>query len=220
MKLFKKTSQKNAKTPRRLGPWVTILLGGLIVSSGFAKPSPKNLPAYFCWKNLAGKIEGCGNQVPKEYQNASIEQRDAAGHIIPKGEVTEKPNQPAADSATKTGEVDKEPLKLWLTFNNETDIDRQRDREIKRIDDEVMISQRWLSQCWSHVVELENIRMVKPSLVNLPKDLAVVISDCKVKEENIQILKKIRIDVLTRYDRYKIRFKQLNGTAERINRAD
>lgn len=98
-----------------------------------------------CWKDKTGKVVGCGDQVPPEYQDAATREIDS------KSGLTRKTTGTAEEEARKAAELEKQKEKmeeekrrqadqkrrdqaLLGTYLNEREIDQRRDRELAEVD--------------------------------------------------------------------------------------
>lgn len=98
-----------------------------------------------CWKDKAGKVVGCGDRVPPEYQDAATREIDARSGL------TRKTTGTAEDEARQAAEAEKLKLQreeekrrladqrrkdqaLLDTYLSEGEIDRRRDRELAEVD--------------------------------------------------------------------------------------
>jgi chromosome segregation ATPase len=97
-----------------------------------------------CWKDKAGKVIGCGDKVPPEYEDSATKELDRRG-VTRKttGTPEEQARQAAQEEAlAKKKEEEKKRLAeqqrrdsaLLNTYANEKEIDQRRDREIQEVD--------------------------------------------------------------------------------------
>src|SRR5688572_6516336 len=97
-----------------------------------------------CWKDKSGKVVGCGDKVPPEYQGSATREMDSRGVTRKNTESVEEANQRRAkeqEAARVKTEEDKKALDqkrqdtaLLDTFSNEKEIDIKRDRDLQAID--------------------------------------------------------------------------------------
>ena len=97
-----------------------------------------------CWKDKAGKVIGCGDKVPPEFEDSATKELDRRGVTRKTTETAEEQaKQVARDEAlAKQKEEDKKRLAeqqrrdsaLLNTYANEKEIDQRRDREIQEVD--------------------------------------------------------------------------------------
>ena len=146
-----------------------------------------------CWKDKSGKIVGCGDRVPPEYQTSATQELDRRG-------ITRKTTDSADDLAKRRtqdqelarqkdeeqkrlAEQRRQDAALVNTFSSEKEIDVKRDRDLQ-------------------VVELQ-INQLRLSLKNT--------TDRKGVEQNIATKEKEQSDIRARYAEYKKRFAELKG---------
>jgi len=146
-----------------------------------------------CWKDKSGKIVGCGDTVPPEYQTNATQELDRRG-------ITRKTTDSADDLAKRRtqdqelarkkdeeqkrlAEQRRQDAALVNTFASEQEIDVKRDRDLQ-------------------VVELQ-INQLHLSLKNT--------TDRKGVEQNIAAKEKEQNDIRARYAEYKKRFAELKG---------
>lgn len=146
-----------------------------------------------CWKDKSGKIVGCGDTVPPEYQTSATQELDRRG-------ITRKTTDSADDLAKRKtqdqelarkkdeeqkrlSEQRRQDAALVNTFSSEKEIDVKRDRDLQ-------------------VVELQ-INQLRLSLKNT--------TDRKGVEQNIAAKEKEQSDIRARYAEYKKRFAELKG---------
>jgi chromosome segregation ATPase len=97
-----------------------------------------------CWKDKSGKVIGCGDKVPPEYEDSATKELDRRG-VTRKttGTPEEQAMQAARDEAmAKQKEEEKKRLAeqqrrdsaLLNTYANEKEIDQRRDRELQEVD--------------------------------------------------------------------------------------
>lgn len=98
-----------------------------------------------CWKDKAGKVVGCGDQVPPEYQDAATREIDSKSGLTRKttgtaeeearraAEAEEKKEQ-LAEEKKRQGEQRRKDMALLNTYVSEAEIDQRRDRELQEVD--------------------------------------------------------------------------------------
>jgi hypothetical protein len=122
--------------------FVAVLAAVLASASGAAFAQSKG--KIVCWKDKAGKVVGCGDRVPPEYQDAATQELDRRG-VTRKttGTVEEEAQKKAeAEALKKQREEEKKKLAeqrrkdmaLLNTYVSEVEIDQRRDRELAEVD--------------------------------------------------------------------------------------
>ena len=97
-----------------------------------------------CWKDKAGKVLGCGDKVPPEFEDSATKELDRRGVTRKTTETAEEQAKQAAreEAMAKQKEEEKKRLAeqqrrdtaLLNTYANEKEIDQRRDREIQEVD--------------------------------------------------------------------------------------
>jgi chromosome segregation ATPase len=112
--------------------------------AGTVLAQPKGSGKIICWKDKSGKVIGCGDKVPPEYEDSATKELDRRG-VTRKttGTPEEQAMQAARDEAmAKQKEEEKKRLAeqqrrdsaLLNTYANEKEIDQRRDREVQEVD--------------------------------------------------------------------------------------
>ena len=97
-----------------------------------------------CWKDKSGKVVGCGDKVPPEYEDSATKELDRRGVTRKTTETAEEQAKQAAreEALAKQKEEDKKKRAeqqrldsaLLNTYANEKEIDQRRDRELQEVD--------------------------------------------------------------------------------------
>jgi hypothetical protein len=97
-----------------------------------------------CWKDKTGKVIGCGDKVPPEYEDSATKELDRGGVTRKTTETAEERAQRAAqDEALAKQKAEEKKLQaeqrrrdsaLLNTYANEKEIDQRRDRELQEVD--------------------------------------------------------------------------------------
>ena len=97
-----------------------------------------------CWKDAAGKVIGCGDKVPPEYQNSATRELDSRGVTRGHTESAEEANRrrlKEQEAARTKVEDDRRSLDqkrqdtaLLETYSNEKEIDLKRERDMQVLD--------------------------------------------------------------------------------------
>lgn len=124
--------------------FVALLAAALAAASGAALAQSKG-GKIVCWKDKAGKVVGCGDRVPPEYQDAATREIDSKSGLTRKttGTVEEEAKRQAeAEALKKQKEEEKKKqaeqrrrdMALLNTYVSEAEIDQRRDRELLEVD--------------------------------------------------------------------------------------
>src|SRR4051812_10482480 len=97
-----------------------------------------------CWKDASGKVIGCGDKVPPEYQASATKELDSRGVTRKQTESVQEADQrrlKEEEAARVKAEEEKKSLgqkrqdtALLETYSNEKEIDLKRDRDVQVID--------------------------------------------------------------------------------------
>jgi hypothetical protein len=129
--------------PERL-PALSLLAGAAMAIAMFAAPPVALAQKIICWKDAAGKVVGCGDRVPPEFQKNESKRLDGAG-------ITRQTTVSAEEAARRKAEDDKkaalkleedrriaeqrrQDTALVNTYTTASEIDVRRDRELQVVD--------------------------------------------------------------------------------------
>jgi len=101
---------------------VTALALGVAAGAVLAQSKGKIV----CWKDKAGKVVGCGDQIPPEYQDAATREIDSKSGLTRK--------QQREEEARRMADQRRKDQALLGTYLNEVEIDQRRDRELAEVD--------------------------------------------------------------------------------------
>lgn len=112
--------------------------------AGTALAQPKGGGRIICWTDKSGKVVGCGDRVPPEYEGSATRELDRGGVTRRTTESAEIQTKRAAQEAAlaKQREEEKKRLAeqrrrdtaLLSSYANEQEIDLRRDRELQEVD--------------------------------------------------------------------------------------
>jgi len=214
-------------------PRLSLLLTALLampICIGIAQAQPKGAPAsggIVCWKDKAGKVIGCGDKVPPEYQDNASEELNKRGITVRQTEPALTPEQIKArkaeadrkkvDDAAKA-ERQRHDKALLETFSNEKEIDLKRNREIQLLESNIETFQSNLKNAndrqaiaSSRIAEYGKNKQKVPQGVQDDYDKSV--SDKAKIQQQIDDKRKQIAEVNQRYDDMKKRFIELKGGA-------
>jgi hypothetical protein len=119
---------------------LAIALAALFSGSALAQSKGRIV----CWKDKAGKVIGCGDKVPPEYEDSATKELDRRGVTRKTTETAEEQAKRAAQEEVLAKQKDEEKKRLaeqqrrdsalLNTYANEKEIDQRRDREIQEVD--------------------------------------------------------------------------------------
>src|SRR5215208_204101 len=131
-------SDRNDRIVTFLG--VAIVAGALVLPGAAEAQSGKIV----CWKDKSGKVIGCGDKVPPEFQSSATKELDSRGVTRKQTESAEEANrrrEKEQDLAKTKVDDDKKALDqkrqdtaLLETYASEKEIDAKRDRDLQVLD--------------------------------------------------------------------------------------
>jgi len=203
--------------------------------AGTAMAQSKGGSKIVCWKDKSGKVVGCGDRVPPEYEDSATKELDQRG-------VTRKTTESAADEAKRAVEDAKlgkqkqeltrqreeknrlatvqrrEDAALLATFSNEKEIDLKRDRDLEVVDRQITQLQAAQHNATERALDLkgriEAGEKAKKPVSDFFKDEAARAESDRVRfEKGIVAKSKEKEDVRKRYADMKQRYNELLGTS-------
>jgi hypothetical protein len=112
--------------------------------AGTALAQPKGSSKIVCWKDKSGKVIGCGDRVPPEYEDAATKELDRGGVTRKTTDTAEEQARRAAQGEAQAkqkaeekkqlAEQSRRDAALLNTYANEKEIDLRRDRELQEVD--------------------------------------------------------------------------------------
>jgi len=119
---------------------LAIALAALFSGSALAQSKGRIV----CWKDKAGKVIGCGDKVPPEYEDSATKELDRRGVTRKTTETAEEQAKRAAQEEVLAKQKEEEKKRLaeqqrrdsalLNTYANEKEIDQRRDRELQEVD--------------------------------------------------------------------------------------
>jgi chromosome segregation ATPase len=219
---------------RVLAPAVlAVALAGLV--AGTAMAQSKGSGKIVCWKDKAGKVVGCGDRVPPEYEDSATKELDSRG-------VTRKTTESAADAAKRAVEDEKvakqkgelarqqederrratelrrQEEALLATFSNEREIDLKRDRDLEVADRQILQLQAAQKNAMDRAADLKSRieaseKAKKPVSDFLRDEAARADSDRARFEQAIVAKGKELEEIRKRYAHMKRRYIELSNSA-------
>ena len=199
------------------------VLAGLLVPAGAAYAQKSKI---VCWKDQAGRVVGCGDKVPPEFQGSATKELDSRGVTRRQTESVEDANrrrekeQETAKSKVednrKALDQQRQDRALLETYANEQEIDAKRDRDLQVLDLQIEqlhtalknTNQRY-NDARGRTAEVEKTK--KPVPPALRDELARVTEEKKRFEQSIENRTKEKEELRTRYADYRKRFIELRA---------
>ena len=192
---------------------LALALTGLIAAPAMAQS--KGGGKIVCWKDKSGKVVGCGDTVPPEYQAGATKELDSRGVtrkttdsadvVAKRKQQDEEAAQLKAEEKKRAAEQKRQDTALVNTFSNENEIDAKRDRELADVDVQITQMQGALNAATNRYNEAK--------ARNAKEDMARANAEQDKFEKSIAGKKKEQEDIRQRYAAQKKRFVELKGGA-------
>jgi chromosome segregation ATPase len=181
-----------------------------------------------CWKDKSGKVVGCGDKVPPEFQDSATQEMDRAGVTR---KTTESAEQAAkrkaleaeqaklkAEEEKRRAEQKRQDMALLNTYTNEKEIDQRRDRDLQVVDLQISQLQVSLKNANDRYTEARTrhdaaAKSGKPVPDALRDELARATADKQKLDASIAGKEKEKEEIRARYAEQKKRYNELRGTA-------
>lgn len=212
--------------PDSFRAWLTaalaIALGAMMAGTALAQSKSSRI---ICWKDESGKVVGCGDRVPPEFESAATKELDRRGITRKTTGTAEEEARRAAktEALAKQKEEEKRQLAeqqrrdkaLLNTYANEKEIDLRRDRELKEVD-RVLGQFQNLHKSAAARRERAQQRLAAAEKAGTKTDLLkdeVVRADADMGriEQSIAGKKKEMADIRAHYAETKRRYLELGG---------
>jgi chromosome segregation ATPase len=181
-----------------------------------------------CWKDKSGKVVGCGDKVPLEYQDRATHEMDRSGVTRKTTESAEEAarrraqEQEAArvkaDENKRLAEQRRQDSALLNTFTSEKEIDQKRDRDLQQVDIQVgqlKVSIKNTADRYNEVKARADAAAKDKAGVpaTLKDELAKATADKQRAEQNVAAKEKEKEEITKRYAEQKKRYLELKGEA-------
>ena len=208
-------------TPAILAAALAVALAAMFAATASAQSKGKII----CWKDKSGKVVGCGDKVPPEFEDAATKELDRRGVTRKTTDTAEEQARRAADEAAMAKQKEEEKKRLaeqrrrdaalLNTYANEKEIDQRRDRELQEVDR--LIGQFQVlhktaatrrTDAMTRLAAAEKAR--KPSDA-LKDEVARAEADMAKLDTNIADKNKEKEEIRARYAETKQRYLELGG---------
>lgn len=192
----------------------------------FAAPPAVTHAKIVCWKDKSGKVVGCGDTVPPEYQGSATKELDNRGvtrrttesaHDVARQRVqAEEAAKLKAAENRRLAEQKRQDTALLATYANEQEIDGKRDRDVQAIDLQMTQLQASLKNAADRHKDAKS-RLESADKSNkrgseaLKDELSRAAGDRKKLEQTIAAKEKEKDDIRARYADYRKRYAELRG---------
>lgn len=179
-----------------------------------------------CWKDASGKIIGCGDKVPPEYQSSATKELDARGVTRKQTESVEEANQRRVreeEAAHVKAEEEKKALgqkrqdtALLETYSNEKEIDLKRDRDLQVIDlqiEQLTVALKNTTQRYNEAKARTDAieKSGKPLPGNAKEERDRLAAEKQRVEQSISAKNKEKEELRSKYTEYRRRFAELRA---------
>ena len=193
---------------------LALALAGMIATPALAQS--KGGGKIVCWKDKSGKVVGCGDTVPPEYQSSATKELDTRGvtrKTTDSADVVAKRKQQDEEAAKQKAEEQKRAAEqkrqdsaLLNTFSNENEIDGKRDRELADLEVQITQLQGALNAATNRYNEAKSR--------NAKEDVARASAEQDKLEKSIAAKKKDNEEIRQKYAAHKKRFVELKGSSQ------
>ncbi|HXF66992.1 MAG TPA: hypothetical protein VNK67_09900 [Burkholderiales bacterium] len=182
-----------------------------------------------CWKDKSGKVIGCGDQVPPEYQESGTKELDRRGVTRATTESAEEAARrkakeqelakQKAEEQKRLAEQRRQDAALLNTFTNEKEIDLKRDRDLQVVDTRLSQLRVSLKNATDRHAEAQGKlaaaeKSKKPPSEALKEEVARAAADKKKAEDGIAAAEKEKEDIRKRYAEMRQRYIELRGGSQ------
>ena len=179
-----------------------------------------------CWKDSTGKVIGCGDKLPPEYQANATKELDSRGVTRKQTESVEEANLRRAreqEAARIRAEEERKSLgqkrqdtALLETYSNETEIDLKRDRDLQVIDlqiEQLTVALKNTAQRYNEAKSRAEAteKSKKPVAAAAAEELARLGTEKQRFEQSIAAKNKEKDELRARYAEYRKRFAELKA---------
>jgi len=206
---------------------MAVLPAALLFAAGAAPAQTQSQGSgkIICWKDKAGKVVGCGDKVPPEYQDSATKELNQRGVTIKQSDApltAEQRKAQQADAERKQAEDQKREVQrrsdkaILDTFTNEKEIDLKRARDVQPLEAGIDTLQTNLKNANDRQAEVRaRIEQFKKNQKPVPPAVQEELDRSEADKAKIatQIAQR-RKDVVAlnqKYDEIKIRFVELTG---------
>lgn len=200
----------------RAGLTAALVLGLTALLASPALAQSKGGGGIVCWKDKSGKIVGCGDSVPPEYQTSATKELDSRGmtrkttesaeDVAKRKEREQDLAKQKADEKKRLAEQRRQDAALLNTFSNEKEIDAKRDRDLADID--LQLGQLQVS------FRAATGRLNDAKSRNAKDDMARATAEKDRFQQSIAAKEKEKEDIRQKYAAQKQRYIELRGGAQ------
>jgi hypothetical protein len=201
-----------------------LMVAGCVAVALVALPAASHAKIV-CWKDKAGKVVGCGDTVPPEYQESATKELDKRGmtrnttesaqEVARQRAQAEEAAKIKAENERRAAEQKRQDGALMATYASEQEIDGKRDRDLQAID--LQLGQ--LRMSLKNATEREKDAKSRIDVAEKNKKNTDALKDeasraaehGKKLEQTIAGKEKEKDEIRARYAEYKKRYAELKG---------
>lgn len=212
------------KTNFRPAAVLAVLL--TLVAAGHAVAQQPKSGKIICWKDSSGKVVGCGDRVPPEYQQNATKELDKRGltrsttataaEEARRREQKQEQVKKKAEEERQLADQKRQDSALLGTYLNEKEIDQRRDRDLLQLDAQISQLQTSLRNATARHDKAKSrhdaaAKSGKPVADDLKAELSGAAADKQKYEVNLAAREQEKVAVSARYAEQKKRFLELKG---------
>jgi hypothetical protein len=205
-----------------------------VLALGLSAPASAQVQApgkIVCWKDKSGRVVGCGDKVPPEFQSSATKELDSHGVTRKTTESVEEANQRRvreqeaarikAEEDRKLVDQKRQDTALLDTYSNEKEIDLKRDRDLGVLDlqmEQLQTALKGATQRYNEVkVRADSFDKAKKPLPPALKDeLAKAAADKQRLEQSIEAKQKEKEELRQRFAAQKKRYTELRSGTQAV----
>jgi len=198
--------------------------------AGSVLAQSKSSTKIICWKDKSGKVVGCGDKVPPEFEDSATKELDRSGMTRKTTETAEEQARRAAQNEALAKQKAEEKKKLdeqrrrdsalLNTYANENEIDQRRDREVQVVEAQITQFRVLQTNAGNHLKDAQSRiaaaeKGKKPPSDALKGEAEQAAADMARLEQNIASKNKEIEEIRARYAQTKQRYMDLrSGSAQ------
>jgi chromosome segregation ATPase len=205
---------------------IAALLVTALAAAPAAAQQTKGGGKIVCWKDKSGKVVGCGDSIPPEYQQNASREFDKRGMVrgttvsaaeeAKRKEQEQEQAQKKAEEARRLAEQKRQDQALINTYANEKEIDQRRDRDLQQTDAQISQLQVQLRNATERHNAVRGrhdgaAKSGKPVPEALKDELARTAADKQRAEQNLADKTREKETISARYADQKKRYLELTG---------
>jgi DNA repair exonuclease SbcCD ATPase subunit len=184
-----------------------------------------------CWKDKSGKVVGCGDKVPPEFQSSATKELDKRGITRSTTESVEETNQRRAreqeaakikaEEDRKLTDLKRQDNALLETYSNEKEIDLKRDRDLSNLDsqmEQLNTALKGATQRYNEAKARSDAfdKNGKPLPPAARDELAKATADKQRLEQSVQAKQKEKEELRERFANYRRRYTELKSGVQAV----